>query len=168
LLTAKHSGGNFDRQESSPCRSSCFFAKFVNLFYLIVFSVFIGVGWSFFALPSLFLRSMLAPKQGQVLRILCDRGRAFLHMKRDSRVLTVRNLSKVGAALVQPWCKDGAVLVQGWCSLGARMVRGWCGDGEAWGNIGETRVKKRRRSVVSVAKRDQKRGSDKNRGRSSL
>ena len=30
------------------------------------------------------------------------------------------------------------------------MVRGWCGDGEAWGNIGETRVKKRRRSVVSV------------------
>jgi len=144
LLTAKHSGGNFDRQESSPCRSSCFFAKFVNLFYLIVFSVFIGVGWSFFALPSLFLRSMLAPKQGQVLRILCDRGRAFLHMKRDSRVLTVRNLSKVGAALVQPWCKDGAVLVQGWCSLGAVLVRGWCKDGAAlvqgWCSLGARMV----------------------------
>jgi hypothetical protein len=113
------------------------------------------VGWSFFALPSLFLRSMLAPKQGQVLRILCDRGRAFLHMKRDSRVLTVRNLSKVGAALVQgwcslgarmvqSWCKDGAVLVRGWCSLGAVLVRGWCEDGAAlvrgWCSLGAEMV----------------------------
>ena len=69
---------------------------------------------------------MLAPKQGQVLRILCDRGRAFLHMKRDSRVLTVRNLSKVGAALVQ-----------GWCSLGARMVQSWCKDGAGTERHGE-------------------------------
>ncbi|MGB4446063.1 MAG: hypothetical protein GX997_03135 [Bacteroidales bacterium] len=39
-------------------------------------------------------------------------------MKRNSRVLTVRNLSKVGAALERGWCEDGAALVRGRCGLG--------------------------------------------------
>ncbi len=83
---------------------------------------------------------MLAPKQGQVLRILCDRGRAFLHMKRDSRVLTVRNLSKVGAALVQGWCSLGARMVQSWCEDGAGMVRGRRGMGKYRGDAREKKA----------------------------
>jgi hypothetical protein len=77
---------------------------------------FIGFGGVFFALPSLhadmgfeltavelkssslFLRFMLASKQGEVHRILWGWGKAFPHLKRDSGVLRVQDLSKVGAA----------------------------------------------------------------------
>jgi len=41
---------------------------------------------------------MLASKQGEVDRILRGWGRAFPHVKRDSGVLRVQYLSKVGAA----------------------------------------------------------------------
>jgi len=68
-----------------------------------------------FALPSLFLRFMLASKQGQQHQIPFDFCKANLHVERDTEAETKQSLCKDDASLMQAWSEDGTALVRRRC-----------------------------------------------------
>jgi len=94
---------------------------------------------------TLFLRFMLAPKQGQVHRFSWGGGRAFLCIWRIWSGIHMRWRCGIEARKVQPWSGVGTDLVRTWYGVGAELVRTWYGVGaelvRSWYGVGADLVR---------------------------